>query len=169
MGLLLPPAAVADEYDDYRKCLLKVSDEALDAKIAFQTGLAGLITEKDPALGVLANISRDLQVSLARARKFQLDYVIQKDLPRLISASGLTRFMNFGWTRDDEAALQAADQEYAALLGQIETLGRESEANPSWPALRAMFVELQQSKEFRKVLDHLNEDQGKAAKRLEGC
>jgi len=171
LALLLPLAntARADEFEPYRKCLLKVSAETLEAKIEFQTGLADLISAESPDLGALAALSRDLQIALAKARHTNLDYLIREDLPRLVSASGLIRFLNFDWQPEDEAALQAEDETYVALLDQIKVLGEESNANETWPELRERFINIQEGKDFQKILERFNDRQAKTEKRLENC
>lgn len=155
--------------DDYQKCLLKVSADDLEAKIEFQTELAGLVIEANPELGNLASLNRDLQIGLAKARNMKLNYLINDDIARLVSASGLNRFTNFDWSAQDDAILEALNPEFSALLDQVDVLAEENSDNPAWPDLRARFVELQGGKEFQKILENFIEAQEKAGQRLENC
>jgi len=155
--------------DDYQKCLLKVSKADLEAKIEFQTGLADLIIEDYPGLGNLAILNRDLQIGLAQARNLKLTYLIEDDVARLVSASGLTRFTNFDWSAQDDADLEALNPEFSGLLDQVDILAEKNNDNPAWPDLRAKFVELQAGKDFQKILENFIKEQEKAGQRLEGC
>lgn len=155
--------------DDYQKCLLKVSNNYLEARIEFQTELANLIIEDLPGLGNLAILNRDLQIGLARARNMKLNYLIEDDVARLVSASGLTRFTNFDWTAQDDADLGDLNPDFSALLDQLDVLAEDNNNNPNWPELRAKFGELQNGKEFQKILEKFIEEQEKAGHRLENC
>lgn len=168
LALSFLPALAAD-VDDYQKCLLKVSAADLKAKVKFQTDLSGLVIEANPGLGNLASLNRELQIGLAKVRNMKLNYLIEDDVARLVSASGLTRFTNFDWTFVDDADLGALKPEFSALLDQLDILAEENNDNPAWPDLRARFVELQEGKEFQKILERFIEQQEKAGQRLEKC
>lgn len=168
LALSILPALAAD-VDDYQKCLLKVSANDLEAKVEFQTDLAGLVIEANPELGNLASLNRDLQIGLAKARNMKLNYLIEDDVARLVSASGLTRFAKFDWSARDDADLGALKPEFSALLDQLDILAEENSDNPAWPDLRARFVELQEGKEFQKILERFIDQQEKAGQRLEKC
>lgn len=163
---LFPLSAQAD---DYQKCLLKVSEADLEAKVDFQTSLAGLVIEDHPGLGNLASLNRDLQIGLARARNMKLNYLINDDIARLVSASGLTRFTNFDWSARDDADLGTQNPEFSALLDQVDILAEKNNDNPNWPDLRAKFIELQAGKDFQKILERFIDQQEKAGQRLENC
>lgn len=169
LGIILIPAAQSDEYDGYRKCLARAGAEDLEAKIEFQNQLAELIADETPGLGALALLNRDLQIAMAKSRHIKLDYLIENDLTRLVSASGLTRFNNFDWQREDEALLQAVNEDYVALLAQIKTLGEENNDHPAWPELRARFIDLQNGKAFGEIMEDFEKAREKAAERLEKC
>ena len=167
-ALSIMPALAAD-LDNYQKCLLKVSEADLKAKVEFQTSLADLIFEDHPGLGNLASLNRDLQMGLARARNMKLNYLIEDDIARLVSASGLTRFTNFDWTARDDADLGDLNPEFSALLDQVDILAEKNNENPAWSDLRAKFVELQAGKDFQKILERFIKQQEKAGQRLENC
>lgn len=104
--------------DDFSACLGEVARADLAGKTAYQRNLRDLIVERQPALKLLADTNRDIQILFAGMRFARLDYLLGAAPERLDSENGLSSFRNFDWTQEDLERLIAARPDYGDQIAR---------------------------------------------------
>ena len=122
------------------------------AKVQFQRDLRNLVVQNRPEFEALANVSMELQILFAEARRKKFDHLLKHDPDRIDTANGLGRFSNFAWSDEDAKNFMAESASYRKLEERITRLEEQNNGHPDWPKIRAYFrAELTQSPEFNAV------------------
>ena len=149
LGLGVPAQAAS-----FDECLVVIIDTDLEAKQTFQTDLAAFVIQQDSEFLTLAELNRDLQIALAQSRRANLMYLLTTDPGRPVIDQGISRFMNFDWTEQDDNAQKASDPEYQQLSDRITELKRQNIKHPDWPKMRRFFKDtLTKLPAFQQILD----------------
>ncbi len=132
-------------------------DKQSKAHRKWQIELAKLLVTKAPHLKELIEIQRDLQLVMLDMRDARYSYLLKHDPEKIIRTKGLSEWINFPWSEEDDADLRASSSEYMKLDAAKQALRKRNQGHASWTELRKIFVTwVQNSTKYqvlRKTLD----------------
>lgn len=156
--------------DAFADCVRATASADMVAKVEFQRDLRNLVVQNRPEFEALANVSMNLQILFAEARRKKFDYLLKQDPNRIDTANGLGRFTNFDWSDDDTKNFMAESDSYRDLETRISQLKERNNGHADWPELRAYFrAELNQSAEFSGVMARFQDRQSEVEVDIARC
>ena len=112
------------------------------AQATYQGELYALLVSEIPDADELLTIQRDLQVALFHRGDLRYGYLWANQPVRINRDGGISPWLNFDWTDEDEKALAGKSEAYVGLQGRIAELKRKNQGHPMWPQVREMFAAL---------------------------
>ncbi len=106
------------------------------AQRAWQVDLAALLTRDRPDLADIAQLNRDLQLSLIERRSLTFEHLLRSGPGRIVIDRGASAFANFDWGEGDDARLRGADPKLRSVAERIARLRKASDGQPQWEAFR---------------------------------
>lgn len=126
-------------------------ERMINAQVDFQNSLADLLVSAIPDAKELILIQRDLQIVMREIRSRQYYYLLETDPSRIVRTEGISRWINFDWSKDDEARL-LMDPSYASLVGRKEKLYGQNQGHPMWPVIRAGLPDVMATEEYQNIM-----------------
>ena len=157
LALLLCMAMATAVSDDVLRD--ELWDRQSKAHRKWQTELAKLLTSEAPHLKELVEIQRDLQLVMLEMRDARQSYLLRHDPERVIRTKGLSEWINFPWSEEDDANLRASSPEYVKLEAAKQALRKRNQRHASWGELRKVFAtQFQSSTEYRALRKALDDE-----------
>ncbi|MBT3378681.1 MAG: hypothetical protein HN742_30575 [Lentisphaerae bacterium] len=120
-----------------------------------QVGIARLLVTKAPQFKELIEVQRDLQLTMIGMRGKKYYYLLETAPGRIARDKGFSAWVNFKWSAEDEAKLEASDPGYVELCARKRALKDKSQGHPSWPELRKVFAEVRPEQEYQALYKQL--------------
>ena len=170
LAFLLTGSGVPALAASFDECLTAIIDTDLQAKRTFQTDLAAFLIQQNADFTSLADQNRDLQIALAESRRANLVFLLATDPGRMVIDQGVSRFMNFDWSEQDDNAQKASDPEYQKLSDRITELKRQNIKHPDWPRVRQFFKDtLTEMPAFQQMMGAIQASRDAGSKALLEC
>lgn len=156
--------------DGFEACVTKAAAHDLQAKRAFQTSLRDLIISTKPKFKALAELSAQLQITLAERRAARLQTLVKSDPKRIETHQGIAKFTNFAWSKGEDAALIKQDEAYKKLNDDAMALRAQNNGHADWPKLRAFFrTELVKKADYQKIFQDYSARRGALKVLIASC
>lgn len=151
LGLLLVGQALAGQSAD------PLWQAKSQAQRDWQNALAELLMAEEPEAAEVIVLHRDMQLLLIALRDRRYAWLLEYDPGRIRTDAGYAEWSNFEWTGEEDAALAAADPDYAAMVEREEALDKALRGHPQMSALREVFANVTRSEAYAARLAELNE------------
>lgn len=139
IALILALASAARS-SDFAACFNRAHGNFRDAQRRWHRAIHQAVLAHEPKLRALSEVNTELQLALiARAEK-RVRSLALRTPPEVQFDRGLSGLLNpKNWSSTDESELEVRDPEYAKLGKRVAILRSQSDGNPDWAALRALF------------------------------
>lgn len=130
-------------------------EKAAAAQQRFQQDMYDMLASRWRHLEGLAAVQRDLQLALIDARTRRFYFLLEHDPERIVRDQGISPFLNFEWTPEDNHQFRADSSEYVELEKRIKKLRGRSDGHPQWPEAREKALSLQSEADFQHAMERL--------------
>lgn len=149
--LLLDPAPVAAA--GFAECVSGAAASNLQSSTRFQRRLRDMIADSEPEMEPLATLNMNLQIAFAELRNAKFAYLLRHDPSRVTTDQGMTKFLNFDWTAEDDGAFSDEAPGNRLLIDRVATLTARNNADAGWPRMRKYFRDnLAKSEKYKNLI-----------------
>ena len=129
--------------------------KAVAAQQRFQQDMYDMLASRWRHLEGLAAAQRDLQLALIDAQTLRFYFLLQHHPKKIVRDQGISPFLNFDWTQEDNDQLRADSPDYGELEKRIKRLQGRSDGHPRWPEAREKTLSLQSEADFQDAMERL--------------
>jgi len=117
-----------------------------------QVALHELVRLHRPDLKPVIDKSREWQLGLADLRSRRFYRLLETDPQKIVRTAGLSEFVNFSWTDQDETTLREVDSDFRRLAERVDQLGREVPADPAFSEIETQLKLLEKDPGYLEIL-----------------
>jgi hypothetical protein len=132
-------------------------EKAAAAQQRFQQDMYDMLASRWGHLEGLAAAQRDLQLAYIEAQSLRFYFLLQHDPAKIVRDQGISPFLNFDWTDENNDQLRADSPEYMELEKRIKKLRGRSDGHAQWPEAREKALSLQSEPDFQDAMERLKE------------
>ena len=132
-------------------------EKAAGAQKQFQQEIYEMMASRWAHLEPLLKIHRDNQIARSEAGTLRFYFLLRNHPEKIVRDKGISAFLNFEWSEEDEERLRKTSGEYRKLQGRIDELRRLSDGNRLWPEAREKFALFSKEEDYKAALNRLNE------------
>lgn len=121
----------------------------------FQEKLASLLLKEIPAAKEIILIQRDLQLVMIKMRSEKFYYLLENDPDRIVKDQGLSKWINFEWTKEDEEKLLLTNNKFKRLTAEYEVLMKNNQGHKQWPNARKKFSTIRETEDYITLQENL--------------
>lgn len=146
--------------------LEKVWTAYTEAQRQLQSELADFLITRRPDLRESALLNRDLQLALIDRRSLEFRYLLSHHPEAIVKNQGISKFVNFSWTEENQNALLRMNPEYQAVRKRVEELRKRNDAASQSSALREAQQALANDAELKEIYNRFDQREQAAQKLL---
>jgi hypothetical protein len=130
-------------------------EKAVAAQKRFQQDMYDMLASRWRHLEGLAAAQRDLQLAYIDVQTLRFYFILQHDPKKIVRDQGISPFLNFDWTPEDNDRLRADSPEYVELEKRLKRLRGRSDGHAQWPEAREKTLSLQTEADFQHAMERL--------------
>jgi len=132
-------------------------EKAAAAQKRFQQDMYDMMASRWHHLEGLTAMQRDLQLALIEAQTLRFYFLLQHHPEKIVRDQGISDFLNFDWSDEDDEHLRDDNSEYGELQKRIHKLRGRSDGHAQWPEAREKALSLQAEADFQQAMERLKQ------------